>query len=512
MGQNQKSKQRFSRVFSSKSFNSIGLATAVALSGMLGGCSAMKSWSDTSTPPLPVVAPPPVMNWPNVTPTAQAARKDDPAMRIARQTRTYTEQVAPVIQERVAAQERADEIRQAREERDALTADTLTADTLTAADGVGIGETIDPTIGDEPIASSTVVAAPTPLSGPESIEHRRREFDQPTKQPVLRTPAPQTPPARALAPEQSIVASQSNTRVNTPISDPDSVVRELTQATNSGSGGMSVGSSVGNLANPTQVDLVASPADALTQSFEALQAKARQQPDDVVAQLDSQLARYLNNEPVPAAGDLEQVAPEDRELVSAVIDGLVNFRNTARANPDALSADRARPLVEMADRIKAGNELRVANVTLCKSVRGFGNYEPIEPRFLAGQPTTVVLYSEVENFTSAQVGGDKWQTRLAYEVRIYTELGMEVWSERSENVTDHARRKRTDFFVNKMIRLPANLTIGRYMLKVTVRDLQANRMAESMLPVQFVARIENLSAVPAAASASVENKPSKDNK
>jgi len=40
----------------------------------------------------------------------------------------------------------------------------------------------------------------------------------------------------------------------------------------------------------------------------------------------------------------------------------------------------------------------------------------------------------------------------------------------------------------QMIRLPATLTIGRYLLKITVEDLQVNRIAESTAPIEIVAQ------------------------
>jgi hypothetical protein len=71
---------------------------------------------------------------------------------------------------------------------------------------------------------------------------------------------------------------------------------------------------------------------------------------------------------------------------------------------------------------------------------------------------------------------------------LYTESGLPVWQDKTEQSPDFARRRRHDFFVVKKTRLPANITIGRYLLKVTVVDQQANRVAEATIPVQFVAQ------------------------
>ena len=54
-------------------------------------------------------------------------------------------------------------------------------------------------------------------------------------------------------------------------------------------------------------------------------------------------------------------------------------------------------------------------------------------------------------------------------------------------MTDVSRNRRHDFFVVEMIHLPSNLTIGRYLLKVSVVDQNVNRIAEATLPIKIVA-------------------------
>ena len=63
-----------------------------------------------------------------------------------------------------------------------------------------------------------------------------------------------------------------------------------------------------------------------------------------------------------------------------------------------------------------------------------------------------------------------------------------MWKDRTETIPDLARNRRHDFFVVKKTRFPANITIGRYLLKVTIVDQQASRVAEATIPVRFVAQ------------------------
>jgi hypothetical protein len=71
---------------------------------------------------------------------------------------------------------------------------------------------------------------------------------------------------------------------------------------------------------------------------------------------------------------------------------------------------------------------------------------------------------------------------------LYTETGMQVWQAEPAVANESVRTRRRDFFLVKLITVPANLPIGRYLLKVTVEDELAHRVAEASLPVLIVAQ------------------------
>jgi hypothetical protein len=65
-----------------------------------------------------------------------------------------------------------------------------------------------------------------------------------------------------------------------------------------------------------------------------------------------------------------------------------------------------------------------------------------------------------------------------------------VWPDKSAPipVTDDCRNHRHDFYVINILHLPSDLTIGRYLLRVTITDVQANHVAEATAPLEFVAQ------------------------
>ena len=239
--------------------------------------------------------------------------------------------------------------------------------------------------------------------------------------------------------------------------------------------------------HPAQPAIAPAVSDTLAANLEK---RARDYPEDLSAQADDQLLRLLREEPVPDVQSLAKLAPEDRELLGALMDSLTNFRNQLRQNNNMLLSQKVAPLVELSDRLRAQGELSVPTFLVCSKAPYFGNYEKIDPaRFVATQSHTIGIYYEVENFSSQLNENKMYQTKLSEQIVLYTESsGLPVWSERKETYTDLSHRRRHDFFVAKPIVLPRSLTIGRYLLKVTVEDQQAKRIAENTVPIEIVAQ------------------------
>lgn len=240
-------------------------------------------------------------------------------------------------------------------------------------------------------------------------------------------------------------------------------------------------------------DKVAS-APASTAAADALARKLAQRakdfPQDLSAQLDDELFKLIQDGPVPELQALAGLSAEDRELLTALLDAMTNFRNQLRADNNMLLSRKIRPLVELADRVRGQAELSVPTCVLCTRVQAFGSYDPMDPpRFMAGKDNKAVVYCEVENFLSQLNDQKRYETRLAEDIVLYTEAsGLEVWHDRKSTCVDLSRNRRHDFFLVKKITLPSNLTIGRYLLKVTVEDEQARHIAENTVPVEIVAQ------------------------
>src|SRR5207244_2470832 len=82
-------------------------------------------------------------------------------------------------------------------------------------------------------------------------------------------------------------------------------------------------------------------------------------PRDLSAHLDDQLLRFLRDESVPDLNALASLPSEDRELLTALLDGLSNFRSLIRAENNLLVSRKIRPLLEMSDRLRNQADLAI---------------------------------------------------------------------------------------------------------------------------------------------------------
>jgi hypothetical protein len=219
-----------------------------------------------------------------------------------------------------------------------------------------------------------------------------------------------------------------------------------------------------------------------------LRRRLAQNPRDIADQLDLQLYGMLNEDPTAELAAVSVLRDSDRELIAALIDGLSNFRSTVRQDSHLLAAQKIKPLIEMADRLRSQAELCVPTVQLCNRVDAYGKYTPITPaRFTAGKEKNVIVYCEVENFSAKQNSQQMWETNLTEQVLIYTDTGMLAWSDGVRPVTDECRNRRHDFFAWNLITLPKSLTLGRYLLKVSIEDKNGDRVAEKGVPFEMTA-------------------------
>lgn len=183
-------------------------------------------------------------------------------------------------------------------------------------------------------------------------------------------------------------------------------------------------------------------------------------------------------------------------LATADRRALLEARDRVLKQPD--KANEA--LVKSLSRVAPLATLKIARGALCRRVDGFGRYDVLgTDTFQAGRPLRMIVYCELDGFASrpAQEGdpvardtsiGEQTSVELTQSLTLYHDpSGLQAWHKPAQRVIETTRGKRRDFYLVHQVELPANLTVGRYFLKVTVTDKTSGAVDELSLPVNIVA-------------------------
>ncbi len=160
------------------------------------------------------------------------------------------------------------------------------------------------------------------------------------------------------------------------------------------------------------------------------------------------------------------------------------------ASPDAA----AEALERVKRDLDRASGIRVTRALLCTRVDGFGKYEPFASNeFVAGVAQEVIVYVEVDRFGHRELTGNDGQPRYEVEMSQRLELyhvadDLNTWNRRAEVDRSVSRNRVRDYYLINKITLPKNLGVGRYHLKVVMRDLIDEKVGEAIIPIRMVAR------------------------
>ncbi len=233
-------------------------------------------------------------------------------------------------------------------------------------------------------------------------------------------------------------------------------------------------------------------ADELAKSLRERMATSRDPVNEFItlAWLDSIRPGVLGSlESGPAARLLD---PQQSKSVAATRDIAAALARTpdVLGNPDKMW----KTVTKAAEPIVAARDIRVATAELCTKVDGFGQYAPVTNHaLLAGSSHRLVVYTEVEGFADRKIvdpdGTQRSVVEIAQAIEIWQDADRPTlqkrWNESA--LKDTSRRVRRDFFLTTVIDLPQTLSVGSYNLKIIVKDVVHNSIAEHIIPFRMVA-------------------------
>lgn len=185
---------------------------------------------------------------------------------------------------------------------------------------------------------------------------------------------------------------------------------------------------------------------------------------------------------------LPGLTDHERDLLGAFQSFFLELGHTLDGSEEANAAIVAALEALQTDIVKAPT-LAIPAAALCTSVEGFGKYEPFsENRFLAHSNQQLVVYVEIDDFTCTQNPAGQWVTELGQQLVIYSDRdGIPVWREDWLPVVDMATKPRQDFYTTQLVTLPDALSVGKYQLKIRLRDEHSSAEAEQSIEFEMVA-------------------------
>jgi len=207
------------------------------------------------------------------------------------------------------------------------------------------------------------------------------------------------------------------------------------------------------------------------------------------SQLDRRILQLLAGNLDAAQAPLEIAGPEQSAIVAAMLNLLSAAREAQGGDPRAEAARILSQLDELRDQLVRTADLRITALHICRAVRGFGQYELIEPAtFVAGRENEFVAYCEIADFQSEKQDDASYLARFSMRSAVLNSAGDVLLDITDDPVEDRCRARRRDCFIPRLLRLPASLSAGTYVLKVTIIDRIGGKVAEQRAPFRLIVR------------------------
>lgn len=206
-------------------------------------------------------------------------------------------------------------------------------------------------------------------------------------------------------------------------------------------------------------------------------------------QLDRRILLALAGENELAREPLPMASREQAEIAARFVESLITIREGHLGDPIGASTAALREIERLADALRQVSELSIGTLEICREVRAFGQYAPIAPaEFRTGVAAEFVLYCEVRDFTTRQLEAGQYEARFDLTTTILDHAGGEVLKFEDRDLVDRCRARRRDCFIPRLIRLPATLSPGGYVAKITLVDKLGDKVVERQVEFRVTAR------------------------
>lgn len=244
------------------------------------------------------------------------------------------------------------------------------------------------------------------------------------------------------------------------------------------------GAEVSDVAEPAETAAVNAPATAANHPISLKDFLERQtgrtRDPSFQQQLDTRLLHAAAGDYENARQPLELVSDEQQQMAAQFIEAYIVLRKRTLGDDPTEAANAAlRQIEQLADALRPLSDLSIPTLVLCRAVRGYGQYDVIDPpSFPTGNPIEFVTYCELRHFATERQPDGTYHARFDMHTTILTRDGTTVLNLDDPDIVDRCRSRRRDCFIPRLVRLPATLSPGQYVAKVTIIDKLAQKVAE----------------------------------
>jgi len=196
------------------------------------------------------------------------------------------------------------------------------------------------------------------------------------------------------------------------------------------------------------------------------------------------------------AETIQSLTEEERMTLQALQDWFLAMESGMN-DQDAVLETVLESLRGLQASLRQTPQFGLAESSLVTRVGGFGDIdewtlknEEEQYNFIAHSGQEIILYLELDGFESRLDGTGRWETSTSQQLVIYSDRdGIPVWREQWQTATDMAGSRRNDYFTAQKIEIPNNLSVGKYQLKVRVRDEFSQSESEATIPFVMTAAV-----------------------
>lgn len=206
-------------------------------------------------------------------------------------------------------------------------------------------------------------------------------------------------------------------------------------------------------------------------------------------QLDRRVLCVLSGDYEKARQPLEMATKDQQAMAARFVEAMIAIHDGHGGEPGGEASRVLANVEQLREALLPTTELCLPAFAVCKSVKGFGQYEAFDPpQFTAGRENEFVAYCEIRDFVSDKRADGTFQSNFSMKIAVLNRSGDKVHEMAADEIIDRCKSRRRDCFLSPLVRLPATIAPGEYVVKVTIADKIGKKVAEKTATLRIVAK------------------------